>query len=73
MVKVDKCGTCFLILMGAVNWVGNEKVMDNGAVTLSLYLMMSYKILCCLRKKCPLCKNPERFYFPKFQLFIQKY
>ena len=46
MVQLDKCATCLSILMTAVNWDGTEKVMDTRAVTLSLYLMMSYKILC---------------------------
>ena len=35
--------------MAAVNWHGTEKVMDTSAATLSLYLMVSYKILCDLR------------------------
>ena len=52
--------------MAAVKWEGTERVMDTGAVTLSLNLMMSYKILCRLRKKCPQPENAACLYFQKF-------
>ena len=39
--------------MAAVNWHGTEKVMDTSAATLSLYLMVSYKILCHLSAATP--------------------
>ena len=38
--------------MATVNWHGTEKVMDTSAATLSLYLMVSYKI-CHLRAAMP--------------------
>ena len=39
--------------MAGVNWQGTEKVMDTSTVTLSLYLMVSYKILCHLGATTP--------------------
>ena len=59
--------------MAAVKWEGTEKVMGTGAVTLSLNLMMSYKILCRLRKKCPQPENAVCLYFQKLQPFIPTY
>ena len=60
--------------MKAVNWDDTKKVMDTRAVTLSLYLMMSYKILCRLKNNNVHSPNkPECLNFQKFQPFIPKY
>ena len=46
--------------MAAVNWDGTEKVMNTRAVTLSFYLMMSYKILCRSRTASSTVKKKNR-------------
>ena len=79
MVQFDKRATCLSILMAAVNWDGTEKVMNTRAVTLSFYLMISYKILCRSRTASSTVKKNQNAYifksfnlFPKY-LFKQRY
>ena len=56
--------------MAAVNWDGTEKVMNTRAVTLSFYLMMSYKILCRSRTATSTVKKKtECLHFQEFQPF----
>ena len=55
--------------MAAVNWDGTEKVMNTRAVTLSIYLMMSYKIYVVREQQRPQLKKTECLHFQEFQPF----
>ena len=53
------------MIMTAVNWNDTEKVMDTRAVTLSLQLIMSYKILLRLRTTTSTVEKNQNVYIFK--------